>query len=142
MITRTGIRRPDVDIELGTRVRYHHRACVARLRPASYSGGRRYWFPSGQGKPDPLTDPQFLADISGRSINKSVSMWPEEGIGIVISLIRRGIGHSVGPSGGGAWDDFEPGYFEDREWVWLFVVKTSMHGMDVVLVPMDALEVL
>lgn len=163
MITRTGIARPKETLRLGQRVRYHHLACEMRLPKPNLEVGvflnrsreekaQREWVPTGarQGFRLPRwNDPfAFPMDDDGHTPfqapgrNKTVAVWPEEGKGVVVSLVRKGIGESVsGYESGWETPEWEPGYFVSKEWVWLYVIKPSMVGMeDFLLAPMDAVE--
>ena len=144
---------PVEHFELGDRVEYHHRACVARIannehilgigrfpsNPASWHFVREGspgipWF---EGK-DPLN---IRADRNVR--NKTIIIWPEDGGGVVIGLVRREIGLSVSPSSYNTLDgyDHDPGYFAVEERHWLYAIKQSISGVDFVLAPMWATKV-
>lgn len=159
MLEAGGIAPPREHLELGDRVAYHHRACVLRIPRPDY--GKLWvkkpvtprWAAVGVGKFDRFThmlrpssegpfgegDPLDLLP-TGKGINKTIYVWPEEGEGCLIGMVRRGIGHSVGPSGGGNFEDYEPGWFETREWHWLYVIKLGLAGIEktMVLTPMWA----
>lgn len=139
-LTPTGIAPPREHLELGDHVRYHHCARAARRFYAEYTRVP-YWQGVGPGRRtrfswfleeerDPLDIP-----TDGRR-NKTVVMWPEEGSGIIIAMIRRGIGESV--PGHGSGEDFDPGYFAADDWVWLYAIKTHLSSLDFVLAPVWA----
>lgn len=155
MITETGIRRPDETFQLGQRVRYHHLACEMRLPATTLEKDmfghkqrlhRREWIPTGerQGFELPHWNGPFPMDNEGHtpfraSGNKTVAVWPKEGEGFVVSLIRKGIGESVaGYESGYETPEWEPGYFAAKEWVWLYVIKATIVGMTFLLAPMGA----
>lgn len=164
MITETGIARPKETLRLGQKVRFHHLACEMRLPKPNLELGlfltmskkeaaRRDWVPTGQRQGFSLprwNDPfAFPMDNEGHTpfqappkVNKTIAVWPEEGKGVVVSLIRKGIGESVsGYESGYENPEWEPGYFVAKEWMWLYVIKPSMVGMnDFLLAPMDAVE--
>lgn len=71
-------------------------------------------------------------------INKTVVCWPEEGQGIVIGLIRKGIGTSYEGYESGYETEWEPGTFSAREWVWLYAVKGWINGTNYYYAPMWA----
>lgn len=155
---------PREHLELGARVRYHHRAAVIRKVHKDHHDRQlkpehRYWAPTKEGcgtdcdrflyRPDgerwsPFTDQpeDQTITLSNQSINKTIFVWPEEGEGIVIGLVRRGIGRSVSGSSGfnGESYDYEPGYFATHDWVWLYAVKTHLNGTEFIFVPMDAVK--
>jgi outer membrane receptor for monomeric catechols len=161
MIGFLGIAPPREHLELGARIRYHHRCAVARWQTGkkrnssgifenvfggSYTPHWRLF--GGANKNAPIMDgwstEANLADgmtYNGRR-NKTIFMWPEEGEGVVIGLIRRGIGESVSPttSFNGETTEYEEGYFAEEFWIWLYAVKTRLEGTDYILVPMDAVE--
>lgn len=150
-----GIAPPREHLELGDWVVYHHRACVLRLTKQEYTGSLlkpasqpvpREWTSTGVGRfirADWFSgeNPLDLLPKNGK-INKTIYVWPEEGKGCLVGLVRRGIGHSVGPSGGSSFytDDYEPGYFDTKEWHWLYVIKLWLAGIEktMVLAPMWA----
>lgn len=165
-ITATGIGRPQEKFKLGERVRYHHRACEMRLPKPQRKSGDPFdaaspfiseWISCGPGRadhvftyqdrlalyPDDLLGDRFVFRAPA-GVNKSIAIWPEEGEGILISLVRRGIGKSVPTTSShslDSYDDIDPGYFAAAEWVWFYVVKFGMSGLDdLALVPMGALE--
>ena len=136
---------------------------MIRLLPQDYTGAAgspfkvearpREWVATGPGKFEPYTKSLIAWSIGDwmplnpldmlpktHHRNKSIYVWPEEGSGIVVALIRREIGYSYGATGTSSMysDDFEPGGFEAAERHWLYAVKTSLTGLDVVLTPMWA----
>lgn len=156
MITATGIRRPDEKFQLGQLVSYHHLACEVRLPQQKvplttnpFGETARQWVPTGsrQGFDIMPFERAFrentfdTAHIDfGTSGNKNFAIFPADGEGVVVSLVRKGIGESVaGYESGYETPEWEPGYFAASEWVWLYVLKPSMVGMtDFLLAPMDA----
>lgn len=153
---------PSEHLDLGQRVRYHHRACVARAKRQDYAT-HAYWIACGEGRHgwdnrlhprgkcdylsfDPfrpgLLDHPRNPPVPRFGVNKTIMIWPEEGEGIIIGLVRRGIGESVPASGGDGLfnDSWEPGYFTPYQWVWLYAIKTHLNGLDMVLAPMCAVS--
>lgn len=143
-ITPTGIAAPREHLELGDRVAYHHRACAARRMTAEYTR-IPYWVPVGPGRGewhlgfsddrDPL---EGISTAGGK--NKTVIVWPEEGSGVLIAMIRRGIGESVRAttSFNGESHEYDQGYFVADKWVWLYAVKPTLSSLDFVLTPIWA----
>jgi hypothetical protein len=164
MITETGIARPKETLPLGQLVRFHHLACEMRLPQENKKGlligsifgdpdGRPEWVPTGarKGFQLPRWDGPFPMDDFGHTpfqaparVNKTVAVWPQEGTGIVVSIVRKGIGESVsGYESGYETPEWEPGYFVAKEWVWLYVIKQGMGRMDdFLLAPTDAVAAL
>lgn len=153
---------PTEHFELGDWIRYHHRAAVARLPeketlPAMGSGIfasgsselARYWDIVNKegGRPEGSPGHMFGAALwlekmprTGR-INKTIVVWPAEGEGVVFALIRRGIGRSVrGYESGYEYPEWNPGWFEADEWHWLYAVKTTLSGLNVIYVPLWAAQ--
>lgn len=72
-------------------------------------------------------------------INKTVFVWPDDGVGWIIGKIRRGIGISeksgyspatyYGPA------EYDQGYLDVQMYVDLYVVKTQYYGTSFVLCP-------
>jgi hypothetical protein len=135
-------------IALGARVRYHHRAAVARLLSPehTYNQGRRWRLYEGVGKRE--TGPEVFTaggladefyDWPHRKVNKTIMVWPSEGVGIVIGLVKRGIGKSspgYQHSGAGGFEpDYEPGYFASQSWHELYAIRHELRGIEYVLVP-------
>ena len=111
----------------------------------------RQWAPTGVGKAEPrYANPDIFDALSllmtwfhaPAGVNKTIAVWPEQGSGVVIALIRKGIGLSRSGSTDSWSGEWEAGFFEASQWVWLYVVKHSMAGLlnDLTLVPMDAIE--
>lgn len=152
LATRTvgSISPPKDHLELGDRIRYHHRACVARIPKSRHTGSGVFDLPpipaewnaiEQEGGAPPFTGfgtsnfPGIIADRTKR--NKTIMVWPEEGEGYIIALIRRGIGKShEGYTSGYEYPEYEPGYFEAQEWHWLYVVKQTLLRMGFIYVPM------
>lgn len=148
------IRPPDDHLELGACVRWHHRAGVARKleQKPEYLLGDNDWSPwiltreaggsdadrHGLGNVSPLKG----MTLTDSSINKTVVCWPEEGGGIVIGLVRKGIGVSVrGYESGYETPEWNPGYFDAREWIWLYAVKGWINGTNCYYVPTWAVTI-
>ena len=144
-----GIAPPREHLELGDHVRYHHRACVARLKRPEH--GPPFWLPCGEGRPDlPLnwmfgpdgftTGPDPFGVRVDHDVNKTIICWPQEGGGMIVGMVRRGIGISVKASSYNTMDgwDHDPGYFDTKEWHWLYAIKSHLSGLAVVLAPMWA----
>lgn len=145
------IRPPDDVFELGTPVVYHHRACEARVPAAKQEnwvrgvlpkeGPSRYWITTGPAKweyESGAESPVEKMPFNGKR-NKTVVCWPCEGSGIVIGLVRKGIGQShAGYESGYEYPEYEPGYFVAEEWVWLYAIKGWLNGVNYVLAPMWA----
>jgi len=146
---------PQEHLELGDRIRYHHRACVARL-PKRESGTGifagpdipRTWEPirveGGQPNVDyfwPETPNWWTRMPTDGPINKTIICWHEIGEGFVFGLIRRGIGVShSGYTSGYEYPEWEPGWFDVHEWHWLYAVKTVLTGLHCIYVPLWAAE--
>lgn len=119
---------PDTRLELltpglGDHVRFHHRACVARWQ-------RSYWtLHEGSESFTPVPGPP-----AGR-VNKTLILWPEEGDGIVIGLVRRAIGIS---HYGSSYSD-DPGGFTALGMYDLFQVKRFLKDKRHMLVPVWAI---
>jgi hypothetical protein len=137
-----GIARPKEHLELGARVRFHHRACVARVRKKEYGDPfEPCWevIRMEGGGPDPLLEGNWVEKLPTGRRNKTIIVWPAEGEGIVIGLIRRGIGNShAGYTSGYEYPEYEPGWFTAHEWHWLYEVKTSLRQKDKVYAPLWA----
>lgn len=154
----------EAELPLGTRVAYTHRAAVARWRTGRDRFEQSEWLltegvtPRGGWRPSftPAEEPErfsiefgFVADpfytrpIEG--VNKTVFCWPEDGEGLLIGLVRRGVGSSYAASrshGGflGDYDDFEPGGFHAHLFVPLYAVKHELNGVDYTLHPTFATQ--
>lgn len=142
---------PDAHFELGDWIEYHHRACVARIPKDTGSSGV-FGVPSmparweaitfeGGGPPTFPTFgddfPNVIADRTKR--NKTIMVWPEDGEGCIIGLIRRGIGRSYSGYTSGYYEpEWEPGGFEVEEWHWLYVVKSHILLKNAIYVPLWA----
>ena len=133
-------------IALGTPVTYHHRAAVARYK-RKYEGQERYWLlyegSFNHMRPDLGFDNERdmfrdfpLQGQERNPINKTVMVWPEEGSGVVVGLVKRMKGISSPGYGGG--DDWEPGYFDAKEGFELYAVRRELRGTDYYLVPIWA----
>ena len=148
----TGIAPPKEHLELGDRVRFHHRACVARVRARDH-GNPDHWLgddkdlfkpcwevvvKEGQGPPHDFGE-TFVEKLRVSKLNKTIIIWPSEGEGIVIGMIRRGIGRSyAGYTSGYEYPEYEPGYFVAEEWHWLYLVKSYLQQKDPFYVPLWA----
>ena len=73
-----------------------------------------------------------------RDINKTIMVWPHEGEGIVVGLVRREIGESVRGYTDSFSGEYEPGYFGTESRHWLYVVKQYLAGTQTIFVPMWA----
>ena len=145
VITPTGIAPPREHLELGDHVSYHHRACAARRVKQEYVD-QPYWVAVGPGRNnwwggwnEENLDPLRGISTAG-SRNKTVIVWHEEGSGVLIGMIRRGIGQSVRTTTGFNGESYEqePGYFGAEAWVWLYAIKHSLSSLDFVLAPIWA----
>lgn len=78
----------------------------------------------------------------GSGINKAVFVWDEEGSGIIIGLVKRMIGESVAGSRSTSYfgEDYEPGYFVQKDEQWLYAVKSTLEGTDYQLVPIESVR--
>lgn len=140
-------------LPLGAHVTYTARAAVARWRDSDQPN--RWVLYEGAGRnenpfraPEDLFDegwPQPILATGREHLNKSVIVWPEEGSGIVIGFVRRGIGKSEKGymSHGGYYGEpeYEPGYFNPKVLVPLYAVKTHLLGLGYLLVPAGHLTV-
>lgn len=154
----TGIAPPKEHLELGDRVRFHHRACVARVRAKWEKEGSRLlslpnpppprWEvirveggePPREGDENFGLGESFVAHMRVTSkTNKTIVVWPAEGEGVVVGMIRRGIGKShAGYESGYEYPEWNPGYFVAREWHWLYLVKCNLQQKDPIYVPLWA----
>lgn len=149
------IRPPDNPLELGTPVVYHHRACVARVPKRDKSPSvldktlfgaserENRWITVGEGRWQYALEEE--SPVKGMPFNgkrnKTIVCWPEDGEGIIIGLVRKGIGQSVaGHESGYEYPEWEPGYFDAEEWHWLYAVKGRLNGVNYLLVPMWAVQ--
>lgn len=88
-------------------------------------------------------DGERLTDEAIGKINKAVVTWAQEGSGVVCGLETKMVGVSVSPGGGtnlfgeGEW---EPGYFEHRDQLKLYVVRHRLEGREFVYVPPWAIK--
>lgn len=145
---------PKEHLGLGDRVRYHHRAAVARLPERQHAARNdifslseelHRWDIVGKegGRPaglSPIIGWLERMPRSGR-LNKTIVVWPAEGEGVIFGLIRRGIGRShAGYESGYEYPEWNPGYFEADEWHWLYAVKTTLSGLKVIYVPLWAAQ--
>jgi len=73
-----------------------------------------------------------------KGVNKTIMVWPREGEGVVVGLVRREIGESVRGYTDSFSGEYEPGYFCTNSRHWLYVVKQYLSGKDTILVPMWA----
>jgi hypothetical protein len=142
-----------MNVCLGARVAYHHRAAVARwmtkdfhaVRPGQegrwglFEGARK-----GARIDGSLTfETDLFADYpkqergSRSVVNKTVMVWPEEGVGVVTGKVRRQRGTSHRASSGGGYmdGDFDPGYFDVAETFELYAIRHDLAGLDYILVP-------
>lgn len=141
------------ELPLGARVRFHHRAAVARWTTYEHGPGEwrltegveRGWRPAiSPPERDPrdiefsFADDPFYRRRSGRT-NKTVIVWPEEGDGFLFGLVRRGIGEGYSPSGGyDHWTgehEYDPGGFSAQALVPLYAIKTGLNGVRYLLCP-------
>jgi hypothetical protein len=146
----TGIAPPREHLELGDRVRFHHRAAVARLPdklpPDPLFGADRTMYAwdvvaKEGGRPErAFEETHWLQRMPRNSrVNKTIICWPDEGEGVIVGMIRRGIGRSVrGYESGYEYPEWNPGYFDAREWHWLYVVKAGLTQRDPFYVPLWA----
>lgn len=145
-------------IVLGTPIVYTHRADVVRLSDDFSKPPKSEWTFQGKGgssrrpglhrhgdgyvvtfvSPGIRNEPAELAVEPHPTDNKSVMVWPDTGSGVVTGLVSRKVGRSVGPGGGsniygeGEW---EPGWFEARASVNLYVVRWELKGTEFAFVP-------
>jgi hypothetical protein len=144
-----GIKPPPEHFRLGAKVKYHHRACVARLPKPKYGvvGSEPINDPhwecisqEGGCPPSFGFDESFIGSVrKNTGINKTIMVWPAEGEAVVIGLIRRGIGLSVeGYTSGYEYPEYEPGYFEAKEWHWLYQAKDNIFSKLIMYIPMWA----
>lgn len=136
------------DYALGARVRYHHRAAVARWqtkwtnpRWGLFEGARRDVMRMEDGCHEVDLFADWPEQKRGRGgivrINKTVMIWPEEGVGVITGKVRRQRGTSEAASRGGSvfGDEWEPGYFDAVEAFDLYCVRHELRGADYILVP-------
>lgn len=73
-------------------------------------------------------------------INKTVMVWPEDGAGWVVGLIRKAIGVSQRTTRSSYHNEIDQGYFAVEMYVDLYVVKTQYQGTDTILCPIWAVK--
>lgn len=145
--------RSSVDLlPLGTRVSYHHRAAVARYKPHPWRNSYKHvddrpkgWILVGirWGDLQPGFTMDSLKDMffdwprsrgEYYENNKTVMVWPEDGFGTIMGIVRKGIGKSErGRSSMGEW---EPGFFIVDMYVDLYALKLGYEGTDFILCPL------
>lgn len=95
----------------------------------------------GLGNEEPVSPLKGMT-LTDPAINKTVVCWPEEGRGIVVGLVRKGIGVSVrGYESGYETPEWNPGYFAAKDWVWLYAVKGWINGTNFYYAPMWAVRI-
>ena len=136
---------------LGARVRYHHRAAVARYitkgMELTSMSGRWGLFEGARKHVHRIIEDCSEIDLfaaypeqkrgTTSRINKTVMVWPEEGVGVITGLVRRqaGTSHLSSRSYSGGWDEFEPGYFDPLQTFELYAIRHELRGTDYILVP-------
>lgn len=138
-----------IEVSLGSRVEYHHRAAVARYRTSHNfrrwvltEGARKnyYSLETFEHEPDMFNDwPEQTRPRGFGTINKTVMVWPEEGSGIVIGRVKRQKGISHASSGG--YEDFESGYFDPMESFTLYLVRHELDEKEPIMVPEWAIKI-
>lgn len=156
-IMANSINRPKNHLELGQRVQYTRRACVIRKHG---SHGNYYWEPCEVGRFDYITRAFFADNFPDfppventyplkneqqkKDCNKSIFYWDEVGAGVVMSLVRKGIGYSYSATGTHSYysdyDSYEPGGFVPYGWEWFYYVKYGLGIKDIVMVPIDSVR--
>lgn len=157
-------------LPIGTRVSYHHRAGVARYKVPSrlYDvDGRKGWILTDGTLPGPEivgpdATPVLISDYNwnrvkdmffdwpqagmyfpNQKVNKTVMLWPSDGFGWVMGIMRKSIGESSSGyrhSMGGYGEDYEPGYHHTLMYVDLYIVKLWYEGKDCILCPLWAVR--
>lgn len=138
------------DVTLGARVEYHHRAAVARWNPPRNDfSWRNGWMlhegATDHARPDLgwIHEDEMFKNWPEQKrgtghVNKTIMVWPEEGVGVVTGKVRRQVGtsHRASRGGGGVWgDDFDPGYFDPIATFDLYVIRHELRGTNYILVP-------
>lgn len=159
-------------LPLGTSIHYHHRAGVARYLPMFRDdpGSKKGWkIVEGtlvyDGRNPELTEegptidgwnhnalremfftwPQAYFSKWGYKqgqYNKTVMVWPDDGFGWIIGIMRKSIGVSTSGyrSRSMYGDDYEPGYHTTDMYVDLYVVKPWYEGTQYLLCPLWAVS--
>lgn len=70
--------------------------------------------------------------------NKTVFVWPSNGTGVIMGMIRKSIGTSRRSYGRG--EDYEQGYHDSDMYVDLYVVKQRYEGTEYILCPLWAVR--
>jgi hypothetical protein len=136
-------------IALGTLVAFDEIAYIVRKKKG--------WFIPQKGN---FEVPSFIEDDDGNisqmgnparwlhevtsDTNKGVIAFPTSGSCIIIGLETKMFGRSTGPSGGGGLygaDDWEPGYFEPRGKINLYIGRSELQGK-AFYIPTDKVTVL
>lgn len=149
-------------LPLGTNIYFHHRAGVARMMPLDRdrSEPRGWKIVEGTYKKEWVKEPED-GNFGGHAVreqffdwpqavgrypptrrNKTVMVWPDEGFGFVIGVIRRSIGTSTKSSSYSTMDgwDFEAGYHDSDMYVDLYVIKQFYEGTEYILCPLWAVR--
>lgn len=65
-----------------------------------------------------------------KDTNKGVIAFPINSVGIIVGLETKMFGHSVSATGGGSLfgDDYDPGYFDARGKIDLYVIRVELRG--------------
>lgn len=143
-----------MNVTLGARVQYHHRAAVARWMTKDFAAGSgegRWGLFEGARKGIRLDlgghevdlfaklGPIRRNGLSDTLVNKTIMVWPEEGVGVVIGKVRRqrGTSHrSSYTSGAGGFEpDYDPGYFDATDSFELYAIRHDLAGLSYILVP-------
>ena len=144
---------PKEHLELGDKIRYHHRACVARIPKSKYEPGifgkssfePKWETINKEGGSPPVyswQEDNWLSRMpTDVKRNKTIVIWHEIGEGFIYGMIRRGIGTSYsGYTSGYETPEYEPGWFDPHEWHWLYAVKCHLSGLQGIYVPIWAAE--
>ena len=146
---RTKTAKPAITFGLGSQIAYTQRAAVARhhTKNGGYWGLHEGWSDRegtflARAWEDRSIDERLQEFNPGDGINKAIFTWDEAGSGTVVGLVKRGIGKSVTGSYRSSYDgdDYEPGWFEPREWRWFYTVRHALYGTDYILVPVENAE--
>lgn len=120
---------------LGAGVSFTHRTGVIRKNRKPVEGYPEWSIVEGLYKGetfDNAINPCVGYEHPRHDENKGIISWPQEGTGIVIGWIKKGIGTSYSSQGVSNTfeDNYEQGYFTANTWVWLYVIKQGLPGVE------------
>lgn len=146
-------------LPIGTRIHYHHRAGVARIMPLDrdrsepcgwkiMEGTYKNEWTKIPGDMDfgayAVREQFFHWPYDEKRRNKTVMVWPDDGFGWIIGIVRRSIGRSGQQSSSyNSWNgeyDYDPGFHASEMMVDLYVIKQMYDGTEYILCPMWAVS--